>query len=55
MEYSDILARASYGILAQCFNRIHNILIQTRSIFPFGSMARKNLNVKRAQLREILG
>jgi hypothetical protein len=37
----------------QRFNRINNVIIPTRCIFFFGSLSRKNLQVKRAWLGAI--
>jgi hypothetical protein len=49
----DILATVDGDILAQ--GLIERVLIPTSCIFFFGSLSQKNLEVKRAWPREILG
>jgi hypothetical protein len=49
----DILASLDGDILVQC--SIERVLIPTRCIFFFGSLSQKNLEVKRAWPRAILG
>jgi hypothetical protein len=48
----DILA-PGMGYPGPRLNRINRVIISTRCIFFFGSLSRKNLQVKRAWLRAI--
>jgi hypothetical protein len=48
----DILARGM-GYHGPRLNRINSVLVPTRCIFFFGSLSRKNLQVKRAWLGTI--
>jgi hypothetical protein len=55
LEYRDILVWASCGILAQSFIGLMEYPYKHGLPFFFGSLVRKNLIVKRAQLGAILG